>query len=132
MNVCTGDIQYNNDADSVAAWIIRDRDKGEESIVRYSKFQGDTAEERLNENDFMLVIMSPAQVAGLRLFGRRGKEVALDSTHGTNAYDFQLTTLLVIDEHGEGFPAAFCYSNRVDETAITIFLEKCREALGQV
>lgn len=132
MYVCTGDIQHSNDAESVAAWIVRDRASGDASIVRYSKFQGETGDSRLHANDFMLVIMSAAQVAGLRQFGGRGKEVALDSTHGTNAYDFQLTTLLVIDKHGEGFPAAFCYSNRVDETAMTVFLEKCREALGQV
>jgi len=59
------------------------------------------------------------------------KEVALDSTHGTNAYDYQLTTLMVIDEHGEGFPAAFCFSNHVNEAAMRIFLSVCKEAIGQ-
>ncbi|KAJ8914302.1 hypothetical protein NQ315_011287 [Exocentrus adspersus] len=40
--------------------------------------------------------------------------IAVDSTHGLNQYDFELTTVLVIDEYGEGFPAACMFSNRKD------------------
>jgi len=54
----------------------------------------------------------------------------MESTHGLNAYDFQLTTLLAIDEHGEGFPIAFCYSSHVDEWRMTVFLQVVKEALG--
>ena len=57
-------------------------------------------------------------------------EVAMDSTHGTNAYNYQLITLMVIDEHGEGFPAAFCLSNRVDEIATCAFLSVCKKTVG--
>ena len=32
-----------------------------------------------------------------------GKVVCVDATHGTNAYDFKLITLLVVDEYGERF-----------------------------
>ena len=28
--------------------------------------------------------------------------ICVDSTHKTNAYDFKLVTLLVVDEYGEG------------------------------
>ena len=42
----------------------------------------------------------------------------MDSTQGMNNYDFQLTTVLAIDEHGEGFPVAFCYSSHVDEANV--------------
>jgi len=52
------------------------------------------------------------------------------STHGTNAYDFHLTTLLVIDNYGEGFPVAFCISNKIDSLAMEVFLEKARTAIG--
>ena len=58
------------------------------------------------------------------------REVAIDSTHGTNAYNFQLTTVMVIDDHGEGYPAAFCYSNRVDEVAMALFFTAIKNALG--
>jgi len=55
----------------------------------------------------------------------------MDSTHGTNAYDYQLTTLMTTDEHGEGFPCAFCFSNRVDETAMRAFLTICKRNIGR-
>ena len=30
-------------------------------------------------------------------------------THGTNSYDFNLVTVLVVDEFGEGYPIAWCF-----------------------
>ena len=42
--------------------------------------------------------------------------------------------ILAIDEHGEGYPVAFCYSNnsnRVDELSMRIFLLVIRDALGE-
>ena len=32
-----------------------------------------------------------------------GRVLCVDSTHGTNGYDFTLITVLVVDEYGEGF-----------------------------
>ena len=58
------------------------------------------------------------------------REVAIDSTHGTNAYHFQLTTVMVIDDYGEGYPAAFCYSNRTDEVAMATFFSVIKSVLG--
>ena len=40
--------------------------------------------------------------------------ICVDGTHGTNSYDFTLITVMVIDEYGEGFPVAWCISNRED------------------
>lgn len=34
--------------------------------------------------------------------------------HGLNNYDFELTTIMVVDEFGEGVPVAFMFSNRKD------------------
>jgi len=84
----------------------------------------------MREDDFMLIIMSETQLAVLQKLYKPNSEVALDSTHGTNGYDYQLTTLMLIDEHGEGFPAAFCFSNRVDERAMITFLSVCKENIG--
>jgi len=36
--------------------------------------------------------------------------ICVDSTHGTNVYDFKLITILVIDEFGEGIPVAWMIS----------------------
>ena len=47
--------------------------------------------------------------------------------HGTNTYDFELITLLIIDDKCEGFPAAFIISNRQDEAALTVTFESINE-----
>jgi len=55
----------------------------------------------------------------------------MDSSHdGTNTFKFKLTTLMVIDNDGEGFPVAFCISSKVDALAMEVFLEHVRTALG--
>lgn len=118
---------HSNDAESVAIWVERNKNQ-----VRFVKWQGEGSTEggALKMEDFMLVLMSEAQLAALNKFGGPLREVAMDSTHGTNAYNFQLTTLMVIDDHGEGYPAAFCYSNRVDEQAMSVFLSSVKGVLG--
>ena len=44
----------------------------------------------------ILGICSEGQRFILERFG--GDVIAIDSTHGTNDYDFQLTTIMVVDE----------------------------------
>ena len=130
-NIHAGARLCANDADSVAAWVELQRADGDSCMVRYVKFQGVHDETRsLSANDFMLVIISEAQIAGVQNVYKPGCEVAMDSTHGTNAYDFQLTTLMFVDEHGEGLPGAFCISNRTDESAMSVFLQVCKENFG--
>jgi len=127
-NIAQGQRICANDADSVAAWVEANRQDGDRCLVRYVKFQGvpDTSR-NLRADDFCLVIITEAQIAGLQQLYRPQCEVAMDSTHGTNAYDFQLTTLMLVDDHGEGFPSAFCFSNRVDELVMCAFLCVCKE-----
>ena len=117
---------HQNDAASVRIWVEKERASashdGIECSVRFVKFQGEEDSEwGLDVDDFVLVIMTDVQRVMLEKFGV-GRVVCLDSTHGTNQYDFQLTTLMVIDDHAEGFPVAFCYSNHVDLTAMKVFL----------
>jgi len=85
-----------NDADSVAEWVKANRQDGDH-LVRYIKFQGCLDTERsLRSDDFCLVIISEPQIAGLQQLYSPYCEVAMGSTHGTNAYDFQLTTLMLV------------------------------------
>lgn len=131
-NISKGVVFHKNDADSVAAWVDKNRmEDGGNSMVRYVKFQGEVDTKGLQSVDFMLVIMSSSQIAGIHKFCGPNKEVALDSTHGTNAYDFQLTTLMAIDDHGEGYACAICYSNRIDEVAMRIFLSVVKDTVGK-
>ena len=75
-----------------------------------------------------MIIQSPFQRHMLQKFGTKG--TFCDSTHGTNAYDFLLTTCFVVDEYGEGFPAARYLSNHKHFiTMCTFFREVKRTAL---
>ncbi len=38
----------------------------------------------------------------------------MDTTHGTNMYDFNLLSVVVLDEYGEGIPVAWMISSRED------------------
>lgn len=48
--------------------------------------------------------MNEAQEKLLDLYGNRC--IVIDSIHGTNEYDFQLTTILLHDDNYEGIPVA--------------------------
>ena len=61
------------------------------------EFQGcEDTERHLEADDFLLVLMSDTQIAVLQQLYTPNSETAMDSTHGTNAYDYQLTTVMVI------------------------------------
>ena len=54
----------------------------------------------------------------------------MDSTHETNGYDFTLITLMIIDEYGEGFPVAWCISNREDQPLLLQFYGAIKNRVG--
>ena len=45
----------------------------------------------------------------------------MDGTYGTNGYELMLITVILIDEYGEGFPVAWCISNRKISYYLIIF-----------
>ena len=47
----------------------------------------------------------------------------MDDTHSTNVSDFNLITVLVIDDHGEGIPVAWALANRTDAAMLREFLK---------
>lgn len=62
-----------------------------------------------------------------------GNEViCMDSTHGTNVYDFYLVTILVLDEYREGIPVGWMITNREDAAAIRQCLLKVKEKCGDI
>ncbi|XP_035233943.1 uncharacterized protein LOC118205773, partial [Stegodyphus dumicola] len=83
----------------------------------------------LNKDDFHLCIMTEFQATMLEKFGN--DKICVDSTHGTNPYDFHLITLLIVDEFGSGCPAAFCVTNRLDYTAVRLFFHAIKSKCGQ-
>ena len=56
----------------------------------------------------------------------------MDSTHGTNHYDFYLTTLLIVDEWGEGVPVAWLVSNHETTAVLVEFLKAVKERCGPI
>ena len=71
----------------------------------------------MSTEDFVLAIQTPLQREVFKSCAQNGV-VCIDATHKTNGYDFPLISVVVIDEFGEGFPAAWCISNREDKTVL--------------
>jgi hypothetical protein len=127
-----GGQRHSDDATSVAAWVEEMRGKGEDNVVLFYKPQGVDDERRaLKRDDFVIALQTPIQAEMFKKFGE-GKVVCVDATHGTNAYDFKLITLLVVDEYGEGFPCAWCITNREDRAILIEFFASVRTKCGMV
>ena len=82
------------------------------------------------KSDFILILQTPLQEDMLLNFG--SNIICMDDTHGTNSYDFSLITFLVVDEYGEGFPAAWCLCNRTDKYILIDCLMAVRKRVGNI
>ena len=128
--------RHSDDATSVYLWVKEMVEKGESNPVLYYKQQGTKIAEigqsgELGINDFVLVIQTPLQADILKKCGER-KVVCVDATHGTNAYNFHLISVVVVDEYGEGFPCGWCISNKQDGAVSTLFFKYLRQKTGEI
>jgi hypothetical protein len=115
---------HSNDKISVDMWVKKV--SGPDSPVIYYKSQGEISKDGPLENDdFLLVLMNSAQGEIFKKFGNN--IVCMDSTHGTNAYNFLLSTILIIDDKSEGFPVCFIISNKQDHITLHFALTKIKE-----
>lgn len=121
--------QHANSQQSVLAW-IQEWKQAEENPILYYKLQGQEAEDGydLAKDDFFIAMQMPLRKQMFQKFALKG--VCCDTTHGTNANS--LTTILVIDEYGQGFPAGWCLSSHEDFTSMTIFFNKIKKNTGDV
>ena len=124
-----GNERHKDDATSVSLWVAEMKQSDNNPVLLY-KPQGES-HEVMSENDFILAFQTPFQAHILCSCGH-DKIVCIDSTHGTNAYDFSLTTIVVVDEFGEGYPVAWCLSNKTDTTVLTCFLKSILEKTGTI
>ena len=84
----------------------------------------------MESNDFLLGLQTEFQK---EIFIKYAKKlVCVDATHGTNAYDFQLITVLVIDDYDEGIPVAWLISNKESSSVLSSFFASIRERCGDV
>ena len=124
--------KHKNGQTSVRAWV------NEMSALPYNPvllFKGQGEEQgatmdNLTVDDFLLGIQTEFQRDLLKQFG--SEAVCMDSTHGTNHYDFQLTTLLIVDEWGEGVPVAWLVSNHETTAVIVEFLRAVQARCGAI
>lgn len=124
------DVQrHADDQESVRAWVEEWR-QSENNPVLFCKFQGEDGPEGIDlaKDDFMIIIQSPFQKVMSNKFATKG--ICVDATHGTNGYDFPLTSLVVLDEYGAGFPIAWCLSNHEDFTHMCIFFNEIKKNCG--
>ena len=91
--------RYENDQQSTLAW-IEEWKQTDQNPVLFVKLQEEDAMEGYNlaKEDFLMVIQTPFQQEMLSKFAEKG--ICCDSIHGTNGYDFPLTTVHVIDDFG--------------------------------
>ena len=126
------DVQrHANDQESVLAWIEEFQSSPETNPILFYKMQGEENEEHPpQKEDFMIIVQRPIQKTMLQKFGAKG--VCIDSTHRTTGYDFYLTTLMVVDEFGSGFPVAWCLANHEDTTFMTMFFNIVKVNSGPI
>ena len=128
---------HTNDAQSVSLWVkgINDHctDGSDNPILLYKPQAVEPEGElqgSLNKEDFCVCIQTSFQRDMLIKFG--AEAVCMDSTHGINVYEFNLTALLVLDEFGEGIPVAWMGCNREDAIALKPFLKNVKEKFGDI
>ncbi|XP_026464645.1 uncharacterized protein LOC113367234 [Ctenocephalides felis] len=117
-----------DDTVSVRMWLEEMRSDNRFIIVFHKEVGPGTAKYGLQDEDYILIIMTKMQCRMLKKFGT--DRVCIDGTHGTNGYGYLLQTLLVVDEFGSGIPVAFCFSNRQDEFMCKIFFEEIYKVVG--
>lgn len=99
--------------------------------VLYYKQQGNKDPTGLlSIDDFALIIMTRSQKDIFKKYGR--DKICVDGTHGLHPYDFILHTMLVVDEYGNGFPAAFCFSNCSNESLLEIFFLQLKSQVSEM
>ena len=122
---------YNDDSSSLLAWVNEMKQNSPNPVLLY-KHQGNATTSQcpnLTEKYLILVLQTPSQAEMLCKCGHN-KIICVDDTHGTNSYDFNLTTVLVVDEFGEGYPTAWCISNGTDLIAMLYYFEAIQRNIG--
>lgn len=122
--------RHKNDAVSVELWVNEMKKEFKEDCpVLYYKAQ-DKYDIFLEKKDFALIIMTKFQAKQIVKFG--SNKICIDGTHGTNSYDIQLYTNMIVDKYGTGCPVAFCFSNREHETIFQLFFQQIKTKVGVI
>ncbi|XP_076266076.1 uncharacterized protein LOC143199837 [Rhynchophorus ferrugineus] len=81
----------------------------------------------LEDEDFAVGYMNDMMWSRIK---EHNSVICIDATHGTDKRNYELTTILIKDEHNIGFPIAFLLSNRLEQVVLEIFFRALRLKLG--
>ena len=129
---------HENDHTRVSLWVegmrnqATDNDDDNPILIFKQQGQEQTGDvDDTGKNDLLIGIQTSFQREMLKKFGPTA--ICMDSTHGTNVYDFYLITILVLDDLGEGVPVGWIVSNREDAAIIICkVLSRIKEKCGDI
>lgn len=121
---------HSNDSTSCSALIskLASDDQSSNALILFKTTQ--IGEAGVKTGSFTVGLMSNTQAEILKIYGP--SVVILDSTHGTNAYKYQLTSLLTIDSTGQGFPVAHLISRSVSHETLKPFFAAIKAKTGSI
>ena len=124
--------RHTNDLISVTSW-VEEMEMLEYNPILFFKQQGQQPFptcDRLETHDFLLVMQTEFQRDMFCKYAHN--VVCMDATYKTNDYEFNLITLMVLDDYQEGIPTLWALSNREDKSVLLYILEALKERCGVV
>ena len=123
-----GIIRHKNDLTTVMAWVEEMSMLGYNPVLVF-KPQGVVSSSACID-DFLLVLQTHFQCDMLKQFGSNA--ICIDSTHGSNAYHFNLTSIVIVDDCGEGLPVGWMLSNKEDKQMLIQFFRAIKQRVGNI
>ncbi|XP_017774996.1 PREDICTED: uncharacterized protein LOC108561523 isoform X2 [Nicrophorus vespilloides] len=124
-----GTVMKNSGSFNVDVWI---ESLKKSCCVLFYKAKGSIIEEcrYLAYNDFILIVMSPAQ---RRVLQKKDFDfIYVGGTRNIDTNGYELITLMIVDDTQQSFPCAFFISNRVDEVVLNFFFSFVKETCGKL
>ena len=120
----------SDDATSVSHWEGEMKQENYNPVLYYKSQGEEPGEKGVEKNYFLLAMQTEFQK---KMFSKyASKLICVDATHGTTACDFQLITVLVIDDYDEGIPVAWLISNKESTDVLRVFFKSLRDRCGDV
>jgi hypothetical protein len=119
---------HSDDAVSIDMWVAECRKNGNNPILFYKPQGVESDISGVEKDDFILCLQTESQLDAIKKFGP--SNICVDDTHNAPGYKFHLSTILTVDDYGEGVPAAFCISNRVTTSIMTVFFDCVKSKCG--
>ena len=120
--------RHREDQLSVCAWVEELQSLDSNPVIAF-KPQGKQSD-ILSTDDFLIGIQTVFQRDMMKEFGE--SLICMDATHGTNHYHFNLVTVLIMDEFGEGVPVGWLISNKEDFSTLCFFLKSLLSQTGPI